>query len=62
MFVFPDQVTIDGEINKIRSDLKVKVNKLRDLEFVNPVPGLTLNPLSREEMAAVNQVLGRNTS
>uniref|UniRef100_A0A1B6H2X5 Uncharacterized protein n=1 Tax=Cuerna arida TaxID=1464854 RepID=A0A1B6H2X5_9HEMI len=53
-----DQVTINSEINKIRSDLKVKVNKLRDLEFESPLPGLDLKPMTREEMAAVNQVLG----
>ncbi|KAF9795147.1 hypothetical protein SFRURICE_004519 [Spodoptera frugiperda] len=41
------QLTID--INKLRSDLKVKVNNLRDLEMQKPVPGLMLVPLSSKE-------------
>ncbi|CAH0391092.1 unnamed protein product [Bemisia tabaci] len=53
-----DQVNTDAEINKIRSDLKVKVNRLRDLEYQSPVPGLTLQPMSGAEMSAINQVLG----
>ncbi|XP_054278868.1 p53 and DNA damage-regulated protein 1 [Macrosteles quadrilineatus] len=53
-----DQVTINSEINKLRSELKVKVNDLRDLEFEDPVPGLNLKPMTREEMSAINQVLG----
>lgn len=53
-----DQKTADIEINKIRSDLKVKVNKLRDFEFKEPVPGLNLKPLSKDEFSAVGQVLG----
>lgn len=53
-----DQVVIDTEINKIRSELKVKVNKLRDLEYQNPIPGLDLKPMSKDEMSAINQVLG----
>lgn len=55
-----DQVRLDVEVNKIRSDLKVKVNKLRDLEHTSPVPGLMLNPLSRSEMKAMGQTLGRS--
>ncbi|RZF39208.1 hypothetical protein LSTR_LSTR012950 [Laodelphax striatellus] len=53
-----DQVTVSAEINKIRSDMKVKVNNLRDLEFQDPVPGLNLKPLDRDEMNAINQVMG----
>ncbi|XP_046426728.1 p53 and DNA damage-regulated protein 1 isoform X2 [Neodiprion fabricii] len=55
-----DQRECDVEINKIRSDLRVKVNQLRDLEHTQSVPGLMLNPMSREEMLAVNQVLGKS--
>lgn len=57
-FTVIDQVTINSEINKLRSELKVKVNDLRDLEFEDPVPGLNLKPMTREEMSAINQVLG----
>ncbi|KAK3907305.1 G patch domain and ankyrin repeat-containing protein 1-like protein, partial [Frankliniella fusca] len=54
-----EQVRLDVEVNRLRSDLKVKVNKLRDLEHSSPVPGLMLNPMSRAEMNAIGQVLGR---
>lgn len=57
-----EQVHLDVEVNKLRSDLKVKVNKLRDLEHINPVPGLMLNPMSRDEMNAVGQILGRQST
>uniref|UniRef100_A0A8D8PXA9 p53 and DNA damage-regulated protein 1 n=1 Tax=Cacopsylla melanoneura TaxID=428564 RepID=A0A8D8PXA9_9HEMI len=53
-----DQVIVDCEVNKIRSDLKVKVNKLRDMEYESPVPGLLLKPMERNEMGAMKQVLG----
>ncbi|KAE8745578.1 hypothetical protein FOCC_FOCC007689 [Frankliniella occidentalis] len=54
-----DQVRLDVEVNRLRSDLKVKVNKLRDLEHASPVPGLMLNPMSQADMNAMGQVLGR---
>lgn len=53
-----DQVQLDTQMNKLRSELKVKVNKLRDMEFQSPVHGLLLNPLSRSELSAVGQVFG----
>lgn len=53
-----DMKVADVEINKLRSELKVKVNKLRDLEFQEPIPGINLKPLSKEEFSAVGQVLG----
>ncbi|XP_023246882.1 G patch domain and ankyrin repeat-containing protein 1 homolog [Copidosoma floridanum] len=55
-----DQKQCDIEINKIRSDLKVKVNELRDIEHNPPVPGLMLKPMSKTEMAAMNQVMGKS--
>jgi hypothetical protein len=55
-----DQVQLDAQINKLRSELKVKVNKLRDMEFQSPVPGLMLNPLSHSELSAMGQVIGRH--
>lgn len=57
---FSDQKQCDIEINKIRSDLKVKVNELRALEYNPPVPGLMLNPMSKDEMLAMNQVMGKS--
>lgn len=44
-----DQRQLNIEINKLRCDLKVKVNNLRDLEMQPPVPGLMLVPLSQKE-------------
>ena len=54
-----DQKQCDIEINKIRSDLKVYVNELRDMEYNPPVPGLMLKPMSHSEMSAMNNVLGK---
>ena len=56
---FSDQKQCDIEINKIRSNLKVKVNELREMEYNPPVPGLNLKPMSKKEMAAMDQVLGK---
>uniref|UniRef100_A0A2A4JR24 Uncharacterized protein n=1 Tax=Heliothis virescens TaxID=7102 RepID=A0A2A4JR24_HELVI len=44
-----DQKQLNIDINKLRSDLRVKVNNLRDLEMQPPVPGLMLVPLSSKE-------------
>lgn len=53
-----DQVTLNNRINILRSNIKVDVNKLNDMEFKEPVKGLFLNPLTKKEMEAMNQVLG----
>lgn len=45
-------------MNILRSDIKVDVNKLNDMEYKEPVKGLFLNPLTKKEMKAMNQVLG----
>lgn len=55
-----DQRECSTVINKLRSDMKVKVNELRDLEMAPPVPGLMLEPMSHKEMDAMKQVLGRS--
>lgn len=49
---FTDQRTIDIEIEKLRSDQKVLVSKLRDLEYQSPLRGFDLKPLDREEVQA----------
>uniref|UniRef100_A0A224Y0S2 Putative p53 and dna damage-regulated protein n=1 Tax=Panstrongylus lignarius TaxID=156445 RepID=A0A224Y0S2_9HEMI len=56
-----DQIKSDTEVNKLRSNLKVKVNKLRDLEYQDPVPGFNLRALGKEEFSAIGQALGRHT-
>nr|XP_033341174.1 p53 and DNA damage-regulated protein 1 [Megalopta genalis] len=55
-----DQRECDIEINKLRSNLKIKVNELRDLELDTPVAGLLLKPMSHKEMSAIKQMLGEN--
>ncbi|XP_026673805.1 p53 and DNA damage-regulated protein 1 [Ceratina calcarata] len=56
-----DQKECDIEINKIRSNLKIKVNELRDLELNPPVSGLMLQPLTHKEMTAINLVMGQSS-
>ncbi|XP_011168106.1 p53 and DNA damage-regulated protein 1 [Solenopsis invicta] len=55
-----DQRECSTAINKLRSDLKIKVNELRDLELTPQVPGLMLEPMSHQEMAAIGQIFGRS--
>ncbi|XP_047523544.1 p53 and DNA damage-regulated protein 1 [Pieris napi] len=50
-----DQKQLDIDINTLRSNLKVKVNNLRDLEMQAPVPGLMLVPMSNRETEALSK-------
>ena len=54
-----DQVRLDSEINKIRSELKVKVNQLREKEGREELQGFDLQALSKEEMNGIKHVLGQ---
>lgn len=47
-----DQQSIDTESNKLRSDQKVLVSKLRELECQAPLVGFDLKPLDRKELSA----------
>ena len=49
---------LDSEINKLRSDLKVKVNNLCEIEGKPDLKGLGLKALDKEEVGAVRQVIG----
>lgn len=49
-----DQQTIDVEINKLRSEQKVLVSKLRELECQAPLTGFDLKPLDRNELSALS--------
>lgn len=51
-----DQKQLNIDINKLRSDLKVKVNNLRDMEMQPPVPGLMLVPMSQKETEGLSRV------
>lgn len=52
-----DQIQIDVEINKLRSDQKVLVCKLRDLEHLQPVKGFDLKPMSHAEISSIRSNL-----
>lgn len=52
MYLITDQIQIDVEINKLRSDQKVLVCKHRDLEYLDPLRGHDLQPLSSGEINA----------
>jgi hypothetical protein len=45
------------EIAKTQNELKSKVNRLRDMEDKDELKGFNLQPLSRDEMAAIDSVL-----
>ena len=51
---------LNSEINKIRSELKVKVNDLREKEGKEELTAFNLQALSKEEMLGVKKVLGQN--
>ncbi|XP_065204228.1 p53 and DNA damage-regulated protein 1-like [Planococcus citri] len=51
-----DMVDANIEINKLRSDMKVKVNELRDLEYQEKYTGFSLNALTNKELSAMKQV------
>ena len=51
-----DQKELDVSINQLRSDLKVKVNRLREKEGKEELKGFNLQALSREEVSAIHQV------
>lgn len=54
---FPDFDQLDKEISETRRDLKPKLLQLRDLEHKDNPKGFHLNPLTKEEMRAVEQML-----
>ena len=48
---------LDDEIGEIRTKLKEKVNKLRDIENKEELKGFDLKALSKEDIAAVDGIL-----
>ncbi|VDI84307.1 Hypothetical predicted protein [Mytilus galloprovincialis] len=48
---------LDNQINDLRRELKPKVSKLRDMEKKEDIKGFNLNPLSKEEMRAVEELI-----
>jgi len=53
-----DQVKLDVEVNKLRSNLKDKVNDLNDKEGKPELKGFGLKALNKDELTAVKQTLG----
>lgn len=53
IFCSTDQQQIDIEINKLRSEQKVLVSKLREVECQAPLVGFDLKPLDRKEVSAL---------
>uniref|UniRef100_A0A8C5QGN7 P53 and DNA damage regulated 1 n=1 Tax=Leptobrachium leishanense TaxID=445787 RepID=A0A8C5QGN7_9ANUR len=53
-----DQQRLNEEINKLRGDLKVKVNQLFEAQGKPELKGFNLNPLNPDEMKAIHKVLG----
>ena len=58
MFYFSDQIQLDSQINVLRSNLKSKVNTLREKEGREELKGFGLKALSADEVSAVRQVIG----
>lgn len=52
-----DQQQIDIEINKLRSQQKELVSKLREVECQTPLVGFDLKPLDRKEVSALSATL-----
>lgn len=55
--LFVDQEIIERDIDKLRQQQKVLVNKLRDLEKQDPTKGFNLKPMSHNEMGALKSSL-----
>ncbi|XP_013781466.1 p53 and DNA damage-regulated protein 1-like [Limulus polyphemus] len=52
-----DQAKLEKEVTNLRNGLKHKISKLRELEGKSELSGFSLQPLSREEMCAVEQFM-----
>ncbi|XP_076306005.1 pdrg1 prefoldin-like subunit [Tachypleus tridentatus] len=52
-----DNARLEEEVASLRNGLRNKVNKLRELEGKSELSGFSLQPLSREEMCAVEQFM-----
>ncbi|KAM3621591.1 uncharacterized protein V6R79_013237 [Siganus canaliculatus] len=57
--ILKDQEQLDKEINDLRKGLKVKVNRLNEMQGKPELRGYNLSPLSSEEIKAINNLLKR---
>ncbi|XP_065300402.1 p53 and DNA damage-regulated protein 1-like isoform X2 [Dermacentor albipictus] len=53
-----EQEKLEDEIGSLRKKLKKNVQSLREMEGRPEVQGFSLEPLSREEMQAINKAIG----
>ena len=56
-FIVSDFDKLDDEINDTRRMMKQKLSKLRDIEKKDNLKGFDLQPLTPEELNAINSVL-----
>ena len=56
-FLVSDFDKLDDEINDTRRMMKQKLSKLRDIEKKDNLKGFDLQPLTPEELNAINSVL-----
>jgi hypothetical protein len=54
-----DQNTLDENIKKLNTDLKVKVNKLYEAENKPELKGFNLVPISKEEKNSLFELVGK---
>lgn len=52
-----EQGKVNKSIEDIRAEMKVNVDKLRDLDGAPPLKGFNLKPLAHEELEAVYETL-----
>ncbi|NWR56901.1 PDRG1 protein, partial [Bucorvus abyssinicus] len=52
-----DQEHLDEEINNLRKELRVKVNRLFEAQGKPELKGFNLNPMTTEEMKLINRIL-----
>ncbi|NXS55320.1 PDRG1 protein, partial [Brachypteracias leptosomus] len=52
-----DQEQLDEEINNLRKELRVKVNRLYEAQGKAELKGFNLNPMTAEEMKLINRIL-----
>ncbi|NWH67888.1 PDRG1 protein, partial [Geococcyx californianus] len=52
-----DQEQLDEEINNLRKELRVKVNRLFEAQGKAELKGFNLNPMTAEEMKLINRIL-----
>ncbi|NXO00972.1 PDRG1 protein, partial [Rhinopomastus cyanomelas] len=52
-----DQEQLDEEINKLRKELRVKVNRLYEAQGKPELKGFNLNPMTTEELKLINRIL-----